>query len=144
MSSSPSCRGDGYLSFLEKQLERANRAFQESAQHKELIHTLSERLDLLELAQQDQARKWGLFVGDISAGRGLIQEQEHQTLKRSVEELMVRLQEIEQQRWGARDTQQVGEYEAAAAAERDQRIMTIIDNQGKDIAMDFSQLDKKV
>ncbi len=27
MSSSPSSKGDGYLSFLEKQLERANRAF---------------------------------------------------------------------------------------------------------------------
>jgi len=31
MSTSPSSKGDGYLSFLEKQVERANRAFQETA-----------------------------------------------------------------------------------------------------------------
>jgi len=35
MSTSPSTKGDGYLSFLEKQLDRANRAFQETAQQKE-------------------------------------------------------------------------------------------------------------
>lgn len=37
MSTSPSTKGDGYLSFLEKQVDRANRAFQETAQQKELI-----------------------------------------------------------------------------------------------------------
>ena len=72
VSTSPSSKGDGYLNFLEKQVERANRAFQETAQQKEQIQTISERIEILELAQQDQARKWGLFVGDISIGRGIM------------------------------------------------------------------------
>ena len=37
MSTSPSTKGDGYLSFLEKQVDRANRAFQETAQQREQI-----------------------------------------------------------------------------------------------------------
>jgi hypothetical protein len=37
MTTSPSTKGDGYLSFLEKQVDRANRAFQETAQQREQI-----------------------------------------------------------------------------------------------------------
>ena len=52
---------------------------------------------MLELAQQDQARKWSLFVGDISAGKGVLQEQERNTVKRAIEELQIRVGEMEQQ-----------------------------------------------
>ncbi len=56
---------------------------------------LGSRVDLLELAQQDQARKWSLFVGDISAGKAVVEEQERISVKKSIEELYSRMTEIE-------------------------------------------------
>lgn len=58
--------------------------------------------------------------------------------------------EIETQRWvqGTLPTSTQHGFSftdcEAILAERDQRLMTMIDNQGKDIALDFTELDKKV
>ncbi len=112
---------------------------------------MTERVDLLELAQQDQARKWSLFVGDISGGRAVIEEQERIGVKKSIEEIFLRIGEIEQQqRWNAGNTINRQENNGivdgveAALNEREARLINMIDSQGKDIAMDFSELDKKV
>lgn len=68
-SQSSNNKDAGYLSFMEKQIERANRAFAETNTQKETIKDLTQRIEIMELAQQDQARKWSLFVNDISAGK---------------------------------------------------------------------------
>jgi hypothetical protein len=39
----------------------------------------------MELAQQDQARKWSLFVNDISAGRQILIEQERDIMRKSID-----------------------------------------------------------
>ena len=49
----------------------------------------------MELAQQDMARKWSLFVGDISAGRQVLAEQERDIMRKTIDQLFNRLQEIE-------------------------------------------------
>ncbi len=40
----------GYLSFMEKQLERANRAFAEASVQKETLRDLTQRIEIMELA----------------------------------------------------------------------------------------------
>lgn len=85
----------GYLSFMEKQLERANRAFAEANTQKETIKDLTQRIEIMELAQQDQARKWSLFVNDISAGRQILMEQERDIMRKSIDQLFNRVQDIE-------------------------------------------------
>ena len=81
----------GYLSFMEKQLERANRAFAEANTQKETIKDLTQRIEIMELAQQDQARKWSLFVNDISAGRQILMEQERDIMRKSIDQLFNRV-----------------------------------------------------
>ena len=85
----------GYLSFMEKQLERANRAFAEASVQKETLRDLTQRIEIMELAQQDQVRKWSLFVNDISAGRQILMEQERDIMRKSIDQLFNRVQEIE-------------------------------------------------
>lgn len=87
---------NSYLSFMEKQLERTSKAFQEAAQQREALTDLGQRMELLELAQADQARKWSLFVGDIGVGRQAMQEQEREMLRKSIEGLIYRVQALEE------------------------------------------------
>lgn len=72
-------------------------------------------------------------------------------MRRSIEEVMMRLSELEQNRWINQGTNaSMLQREPTAAdyemilGERDQKLLNLIDNQGRDIAMDFTQLDKKV
>jgi hypothetical protein len=71
-------------------------------------------------------------------------------MRRTIDELAMRVQELESHRWNAATIagprvgdHTIAEYEVILG-ERDLRIMNMIDNQGKDIALDFTQLDKKV
>lgn len=159
---------------MEKQLDRANKAFAEAAQQRELIVDLSQRVELLELAQNDQARKWGLFVGEVGSGRTLMMEQERELVRKSLDSVYLRMQDMEnrmmilscqaQQQVTSQDQAQSlqGNLELAlrnledriardvgnAISERDmqleQKIMTIVDNQGRDIAADFTDLDRRM
>jgi hypothetical protein len=56
---------------------------------------LSQRVELLELAQNDQARKWGLFVGEIGSGRNLMLQQEKELIRKNIDSLYLRMQDFE-------------------------------------------------
>ena len=104
------------------------------------------------------ARKWSLFVGDISAGRQVLAEQERDIMRKTIDQLFNRLQEIESRPYTAdvglsqdmlrnieeRIMQQVDALQSERSYQIEQRINTLIDNQGKDIAIDFTELEKKV
>lgn len=64
---------------------------------KELIVDMSQRLEILELAQLDQAKKWGMFLSDINGntGRTIIQEQEKQSVRKNIDTLFSKVHEIE-------------------------------------------------
>lgn len=124
---------------------------------------LAQRVDIIELAQQDQARKWGLFVGDLGSGRTMMLEQEKEIMRKSIDGLYMRMQEVEGRLIVSQQSQ--GDQEGLEVSMRnmeerivnhvdqvvqmreqaiEEKVMGIIDNQGKDIAMDFTELDRKV
>ena len=74
-----------YLSFLEKQVEKANRAYLQVDSLRDQIGHIKERVDLVELQSEDVGKK----VQIIAAYEG------HQINRRAIENLNGRLAEIE-------------------------------------------------
>ena len=74
-----------YLSFLEKQVERANRAYLNVESLRDQIGHLKERIDLVELQGEDTAKK----VQIIASYEG------HQINRRAIENLNGRLADLE-------------------------------------------------
>ena len=74
-----------YLSFLEKQVEKANRAYLQVDSLRDQIGHIKERVDLVELQSEDVTKK----VQIIAAYEG------HQINRRAIENLNGRLAEVE-------------------------------------------------
>ena len=64
---------------------------------RELIVDMSQRIEILELSQLDQAKKWGMFLSDINGttGRTIMQEQEKESVRKNIDTLFSKVQEIE-------------------------------------------------
>ena len=95
---------------------------------------------------------------DISSGRQLLAEQERDLLRKSVDQLFQRVADVEMSRMhynhGDTTSNTMEVYERIASqidsvvsekiAQVEQRLNMAVDNQGKDIAVDFTELERRI
>ena len=64
-----------------------------------MIVDLTQRIELAELALREQTRKWDLFIGDvtINSKAAMLSFEEREMLRKSVDQLYLRVQDLESQ-----------------------------------------------